>query len=56
MAYSLKKIKNRWYVFDNSNVQVPSHGFTTKEKARKQMIAVILSESKRKHLPTNLFF
>jgi hypothetical protein len=56
MPYSIKKIKNKWYVFDNSNVQVPSHGFPTKEKAHKQMIAVILSESKKKNLPKSLFF
>lgn len=56
MPYTIKRIKNKWFVFDNSNIQVPSHGFPTKEKAHKQMIAVILSESKRKHLPINKFF
>ena len=56
MPYKLKKIKNKWFVFDNSDVQVPSHGFPTKEKAHKQMLAVILSESKRKHLNPSIFF
>jgi hypothetical protein len=56
MPYSLKKIKNKWFVFDNENVQVPSHGFATKEKARKQMVAVALSQSKRLNKPMSYFF
>ena len=56
MPYHLKKIKNKWFVFDNANIQVPSHGFSTKKEAHKQMIAVILSQSKRLKKPLNYFF
>lgn len=56
MPYSLKKVNNKWFVYDNENVQVPSHGFKTKKEARKQMIAVILSQSKRLNKPVKLFF
>jgi len=56
MPYHLKKIKNKWFVFDNANIQIPSHGFPTKEKAHKQMLAVILSQSKRLNKPLNWFF
>jgi hypothetical protein len=41
MPYNIKKTKNKYYVFDNSNIQVPSHGFKTEKQARKQKIAVI---------------
>ena len=72
MPYHLKKVKNKWYVFDNSNKQsflkkdskkrdqkgyIPfSHGFPTKKQARKQEIAVILSQSRKLNLPTSYFF
>jgi hypothetical protein len=56
MPYHIEKKKNRFYVFDNSNVQVPSHGFKTKKEARKQEIAVILSQSKRQKKPVSFYF
>lgn len=56
MPYSIKKIKSKYFVFDNSNVQVPSHGFPTKKKARAQEIAVVLSQSKRQHKPLSFYF
>lgn len=56
MPYHLKKRGSRWFVYDNSDIQVPSHGFTTKKKARAQEIAVILSQSKRQHKPLKYYF
>lgn len=56
MPYHLAKIKNKWFVFDNANVKVPSHGFKTKKEARKQEIAVILSQSKKLKKPISYFF
>ena len=56
MPYHIEKKKNKWFVFDNANKQVPSHGFKTKKKARAQEIAVILSQSKRLGKPVAEFF
>lgn len=56
MPYHIVKVKNKYFVYDNSNVQVPSHGFPTKAKARAQEIAVILSQSKRQHKPISFYF
>ena len=56
MPYNLKKVGYKWFVFDNQNVQVPSHGFRTKKEARKQELAVILSQSKRQHKPLKYYF
>lgn len=56
MPYHISKKNNKWFVYDNSNVQVPSHGFPTKKKARTQEIAVILSQSKRQHKPLSFYF
>jgi hypothetical protein len=56
MPYLLRKIKNKWFVFDNEGVQLPSHGFRTKEEARKQQIAVALSQSKRQKKPMSFYF
>ena len=56
MPYHIAKKGKKYYVFDNSNVQVPSHGFTSKKKARAQEIAVILSQSKRQHKPISSYF
>jgi hypothetical protein len=46
----------KWFVYDNANFQVPSHGFKTKKDARKQEIAVILSQSKRQNKPLSFYF
>jgi hypothetical protein len=43
-------------VYDNANVQLPSHGFKTKKEARKQEIAVALSQSKRQNKPMSFYF
>jgi hypothetical protein len=56
MPYHIAKEKGRFYVFDNANVKVPSHGFKTKKEARKQEIAVILSQSKRQKKPVSFYF
>lgn len=56
MPYHLKKRGSRWFVYDNSDIKVPSHGFTTKKKANAQEIAVILSQSKRQHKPLKYYF
>lgn len=46
----------KWFVYDNANVQLPSHGFRTKKEARKQEIAVALSQSKRQNKPMSFYF
>lgn len=56
MPYHISKEKGRFFVFDNANVKVPSHGFKTKKEARKQEIAVILSQSKRQKKPVSFYF
>lgn len=57
MPYSLEKAGRRWFVKDNAGIRLPSKkGFPTKEKARKQQIAVILSQSKRTGKPISSFF
>lgn len=56
MPYSVKRENSKWFVYDNSNVKVPSHGFKTKKQARKQEIAVILSQAKRLKKPLSYFF
>lgn len=56
MPYHIKKKGLKYFVYDNSNVQVPSHGFSSKKKARAQEIAVILSQSKRQHKPISFYF
>lgn len=56
MPYHLQKIGKKWFVFDNSNIKVPSHGFSTKQQARAQEIAVILSQSKRQNKPVSFYF
>jgi hypothetical protein len=56
MPYHIEKIKNKYYVFDNYNVQLPSHGFKTKKQANKQKIAVILAQSKRQKMPLSYYF
>ena len=56
MPYHIEKVGSKWFVFDNKNIKVPSHGFKTKKEARKQEIAVILSQSKRQHMPLSYYF
>lgn len=56
MPYHIEKINNKWFVYDNSNILVPSHGFPTKKKARAQEIAVILKQSKRQKKPISYYF
>lgn len=56
MPYHLEKKGSKWFVFDNANVQVPSHGFKTKREARRQEVAVILSQSKRQNKPLKYYF
>jgi len=56
MPYHIEKKHNKWFVYDNSNIQVPSHGFKTKAKAKAQEIAVILSQSKRQNKPVSFYF
>ena len=56
MPYLLKKIGYKWYVYDNEGIQLPSHGFRTKTEARKQMVAVALSQSKRQKKPMGFYF
>lgn len=56
MPYHLDKKGSKWFVFDNANVKVPSHGFKTKREARAQEIAVILSQSKRQKKPLKYYF
>jgi len=56
MPYHVEKQGNKWFVFDNANVKVPSHGFPTKKLARKQEIAVVLSQAKRLKKPLSYFF
>lgn len=58
MPYKLKKDPktNKWFVYDNFNVPLPSHGFKTKKEARAQEIAVILSQSKRQKMPLKYYF
>jgi hypothetical protein len=56
MPYKLKRENSKWFVFDNADIKVPSHGFKTKKQARKQEIAVILSQSKRLNKPVSYFF
>lgn len=56
MPYHIKKINNKYFVLDNSNIKVPSHGFKTKKQARAQEIAVILSQSKKQNKPVSYYF
>lgn len=56
MPYHLKKKGSIWFVYDNQNIQVPSHGFKTKKKARAQEIAVILKQAPRQHKPISFYF
>ena len=56
MPYHIEKEKNKYFVFDNENVKLPSHGFKTKKEARKQQIAVALSQSKRQKKPMSFYF
>jgi hypothetical protein len=56
MPYKIVKEGNLFFVKDNAGVKLPSHGFKTKKQARKQEIAVILSQSKRQHKPVGLYF
>lgn len=56
MPYHIAKENSKWFVFDNANVKVPSHGFKTKKLARKQEIAVVLSQAKRLNKPLSYFF
>jgi hypothetical protein len=56
MPYHIKKEKNGWFVFDNSNVKLSKKPFPTKKAARKQEIAVILTENKKLKKPLSYFF
>ena len=56
MPYHVEKKGSKWFVFDNAGIRVPSHGFTTKKQARKQEIAVVLSQAKRLNKPLSYFF
>jgi len=56
MPYSLIRDKKKWFVTDNAGIRLPGKGFNTKEKARKQEIAVILSQSKRTGKTFEVFF
>ena len=56
MPYHIEKKGSKYYVYDNENVKVPSHGFKTKKEARAQEIAVILSQSKRQNKPVSYYF
>jgi len=56
MPYHIKKVGSKYFVFDNANVQLPSHGFKTKKEARAQEIAVALSQSKRQNKPMSFYF
>lgn len=56
MPYHIEKKKSKWIVFDNANIPLPGKGFKTKKEARKQEIAVILSQSKRQKKPVSFYF
>lgn len=56
MPYHILRNGSKWFVLDNSNVRLPGKGFKTKKEARKQEIAVILSQSKRLNKPLKYFF
>jgi hypothetical protein len=57
MPYKLQQVGRRWFVKDNAGIRLPSKkGFPTKEKARKQEIAVVLSQAKRTGKPVSSFF
>ena len=56
MPYNIIKNKGKWFVTDNSGIRLPGKGFTSKEKARKQEIAVVLSQAKRLNKPVSSFF
>ena len=56
MPYHIEKKGSKWFVYDNENKQLPSHGFKTKKEARKQEIAVALSQSKRQKKPISFYF
>lgn len=56
MPYHIKKVSSKYFVYDNAGVQLPSHGFRTKKQAHAQMVAVILSQSKRQHKPVSFYF
>jgi len=56
MPYKIVKENGKYYVKDNEGVKLPSHGFKTKALARKQEIAVALSQSKRQKKPISYYF
>lgn len=55
MPYKIVKSNNKWFVQDNAGIRLPSKGFPSKKLARKQEIAVVLSQSKRLNKPISYF-
>ena len=56
MPYKIVKVKRGYFVEDNSGMRLSKKPFKTKEQARKQEIAVILSEHKRTKKPLKYYF
>ncbi len=55
MPYKIVKDKSKWFVQDNAGIRLPGKGFSSKKLARKQEIAVVLSQSKRLNKPISYF-
>jgi len=56
MPYKVIKSKGKFFVSDNVGIRLPGPGFITKAQARKQQIAVALSQSERQGKPVSFYF
>jgi len=56
MPYKVIKSKGKFFVSDNAGIRLPGPGFITKAQARKQQIAVALSQSERQGKPVSFYF
>lgn len=56
MPYHIQRSKGKFFVSDNAGIRLPGPGFITKAQARKQQIAVALSQSKRQGKPVSYYF
>lgn len=56
MPYHIQRSKGKFFVSDNAGIRLPGPGFNTKAQARKQQIAVALSQSKRQGKPVSYYF